>query len=140
MSTYIIEPDLIRCNFSSFAVLLYLIFAILIAISNISFLFIAIIEITFGTITIYFEKNTKVISIGIPIAKVIWTKAWEDECIRINSQLPQRVSYLTFQISNYADSWYELHAKYLKNTNTALYNYNTIEPVRGDPLNPKLRS
>ena len=140
MPSNIIEPGFIRYNLHPLYVLLFFIFPIAIVVSNIPLLFIILIGISWKVIIIYFEKNTKVISVAIPVGKVIWTKRWEKDAKRVISQsIPQHNNRFTNNINNlliiyYATEWEEQLC--VDNTLRSLYNYNTIIPVRGFPINP----
>ena len=135
MTSYIIEPLVARRqnNITFITIILFFAIPIIVAMSNISLFYIILIVLV---INITYPMKTVPVPIGVPIAKVIWTQEWEDECIRRNTRLPPNASSSTFQVRNYANSWDEIHVRYLENTNTSLYNYNTIDPIRGDPLNP----
>ena len=88
-----------------------------------------------------FDINEFDIKFAIPIAKVIWTKHWENETNKFVSSLnPEYLQYLysinEFQITDiqiryFSNTWDELHVKDLNNNWNVLYNYNHIDPVVG---------
>ena len=144
MTSNIIESDFVRLNISFIFLIIIFIFPLLIVISDISLslYFTLFIGFCYG---IYTEKIINEIPVGIPLAKVIWTKHWEEESIKnvlthpsiINNYNP--INLFIIYMESYVSSWDELQVNSLDNTYQTLYNYNRVKPVQGIYLDYRYR-
>jgi len=142
MTSNLIVINLVRINLiKSIYYILILVFPIIIALSSIPLTYILSTGLLLVVVS-RFEKSSDPLIIsqsGIPIAKVIWTKHWEEESRKIISRFPPQVSLREFnlfeiQMRFFVNNWDELHVKKINNSPSVLYNYNMIEPIIGVPV------
>jgi hypothetical protein len=82
------------------------------------------------------QENRNIISIGIPIGKVVYSEAWEIKAINFTSRSRSNNNQLfKIHLRYLIEMNFELHTKNLCNSNEHLNRLVNIEPVIGIPVN-----
>lgn len=134
-------------NFENFA---FIIDTVFIIINTIYFVFNFTVKTFIGSIIVYhfiqylcfkykIQENRNITSIGIPIGKVVYSKAWEIKAINlstrtINNILLYNPDLFNIHLRYLIEMNFELHTKNLCNSNQHLNRLVNIEPVIGIPV------
>tara|TARA_Y100000816_G_C25919117_1_gene479312 strand:- start:375 stop:788 length:414 start_codon:yes stop_codon:yes gene_type:complete len=82
------------------------------------------------------QENRNIISIGIPIGKVVYSEAWEIKAINFTSRSRSNNNQLfKIHLRYLIEMNFELHTKNLCNSNEHLNRLVNLEPVIGIPVN-----